>query len=153
MFGKDVFLTKVNLGEQSVQVGDQVRFVVHLGPKGPQATDVHILPRGSFISSGVEAVVYNGTVKNYKEDKGWGFVTSERTQELFAKDIFLHRRELPEGISALAGEPVEFTIKLNQKAIPEATTVKLTSRPNVGYAPVRSTDAPGGLPAPPPAPY
>eukprot|EP00446_Apocalathium_sp_SHHI-4_P025405 CAMPEP_0177279248 /NCGR_PEP_ID=MMETSP0367-20130122/69730_1 /TAXON_ID=447022 ORGANISM="Scrippsiella hangoei-like, Strain SHHI-4" /NCGR_SAMPLE_ID=MMETSP0367 /ASSEMBLY_ACC=CAM_ASM_000362 /LENGTH=136 /DNA_ID=CAMNT_0018735899 /DNA_START=114 /DNA_END=520 /DNA_ORIENTATION=+ len=67
-----------------------------MGNKGPQASEVSLLPAGAFVVGGEPGNPYTAAVKSFNEEKGWGFVTSEEIQRIFGKDIFLHRRELQE---------------------------------------------------------
>ena len=59
----------------------------------------------------------NGTVKFYKEDKGFGFITDES-----GKDIFVHATGLVHEITK--GDEVTFDTKEGKKGT-EATNVKI----------------------------
>lgn len=127
MFGKDVFMAKQSLQGSLVSPGDQVRFTYELGLKGPMAVKVEVLPNSSFAEGGVAGAVYSGEVKSFNPETGWGFVTSPETMTLFGKDLFLHKRVLPEGVEeVMPGDPVSFSVKLNG-ARPEVASVSMIS--------------------------
>lgn len=120
LYGKDVYISKVALQGQTVSPGDQVMFSVEMGLKGPMATGVTLLPSGSFVAEGVPGTVYTGTIKSFNAEKGWGFVTSEETTQIFGKDLFLHKRELGDTGTPSAGDQVMFTVQLSAGGRPEA---------------------------------
>jgi cold shock CspA family protein len=138
LFGKDVFVSTKSLDGQIVEHGSQVLFQVQAGQKGPMAKSVKVLPPGSFSADGFQGATYNGVIKHFQQDKGWGFITCEDVTNLFGKDLFLHKREVPQSLGRLpvAGEQVQFTVNVNSSGRPEAATVVLLDGdPNGGYAP------------------
>jgi len=60
----------------------------------------------------------NGTVKWYNARKGYGFVESEDS-----KDVFVHRSAVPMGIFLKEGDKVEFEIEDSDKG-PKAVNIK-----------------------------
>merc|ERR1712166_459233 len=69
---------------------------------------------------------FSGTVKNWNEEKGWGFVECQDSMNVYGKDIFLHKKELY-GQSPVPGSPVMFSVALQpQDGRPIATTVALS---------------------------
>lgn len=122
IFGKDVYMSAAALHGQRPRPGSQVFFTYSRGLKGPMVDAATLLPDGSFSVAGQPAAVYTGHVKSYNETKGWGFVTSNATEQLFGKELFLHKRELS-GDSAQAGEQVTYSVQLNREARPEAARV------------------------------
>jgi len=96
VFQKDVFLLRSACNGQAIGPGALVSFKATMGNKGPQASEVSLLPAGAFVVGGEPGNPYTAAVKSFNEEKGWGFVTSEEIQRIFGKDIFLHRRELQE---------------------------------------------------------
>merc|ERR1712127_827758 len=122
MFGKDVFLRRSELDTTNMDSGMLVSFRIMQGSKGPQATDVKVLPDGCFGAEGQQGTVFQGKVKSFNEAKGWGFVTSTEVQQMFGKDIFVHRREVGETIPA-AGDPINFTVEQGPSGQLEAKNV------------------------------
>merc|ERR1712080_144407 len=107
LYGKDMFVMKSSLEGQDIAVGQQVRFSVTQGPKGPHA--VNITP----VSDGQSSTeTFTGTVKNFNEQKGWGFIESEKSKEIYGQDIFLHKKELSD-ISLKVGEEVHFSVDIS----------------------------------------
>jgi len=125
LYAKDVFLMKSALGGQSVQAGSLVSFRVTMGAKGPQATDVQVLPEGCFSTDSSPGSSFVGVVKSFHSEKGWGFVTSDEIQQFFGKDIFLHRLELG-GIVPQPGDAVQFTVEPGKTGQLEAKNVALS---------------------------
>lgn len=150
LYGKDVFLMRGALQGQLAQQGTLLSFKVHMGAKGPQATSVSLLPPGSFRANGEEPTVFTGSIKSFNAEKGWGFIASEDLQQIFGKDIFVHKREL-EGHVPSPGEEVQFAVEIDDGGQPVAKHPPVT-------APLT---APGGYHAMPtalngairPAPY
>ncbi len=60
----------------------------------------------------------NGTVKWYNARKGYGFVESEDS-----KDVFIHRSAVPIGTFLKEGDKVEFEIEDSDKG-PKAVNIK-----------------------------
>ncbi|MCK5301451.1 MAG: cold shock domain-containing protein [Thermoplasmatales archaeon] len=60
----------------------------------------------------------NGTVKWYNARKGYGFVESEDS-----KDVFIHRSSVPMGTFLKEGDKVEFEIEDSDKG-PKAVNIK-----------------------------
>jgi len=153
LYGKDIFVSKTALQGQSVSPGDQVKLSVEMGMKGPMAVNVQVLPQGSFSAEGVPGTVYMGTIKSFNSEKGWGFVTSEETEQIFGKDLFLHKREVGE-MEPVAGMEVQFFVQLSVGGRPEATGVTSlsdastqlsTSEYRNSYAPVRGVGKRGNV--------
>lgn len=124
LYGKDVFISKAALHGQAVSQGDQVMFTVEMGMKGPMAGSVTVLPGGTLVVEGTPGNVFTGTIKSFNVEKGWGFITSEETTNLFGKDLFLHKRELGSlDPPPNAGDQVQFSVQLSDKGRPEAARV------------------------------
>jgi len=130
-FGKDIFLLRSAVNGQKVGPGSQVSFKANMGPKGPQANDVALLPPGSFGSGEEPGSIYSGIVKSFNEDKGWGFATSDDIQQIFGKDIFLHRRELGESKPSV-GDAIQFSVEQGPSGQLEAKSVSFSGQVAIG---------------------
>lgn len=136
--GPDAFIHIRQLeaaGHSSVPEGAHIKVRIGQGQKGPEVTEV-IEVKVNAARSGSSAerrpaaasqVVGQtnesmGTVKMYKADKGFGFVT----QDGGGKDVFVHATALERaGLSGLAeGQRVRMQIGQGQKGL-EAQTIEL----------------------------
>jgi cold shock CspA family protein len=106
LYGKDMFVMKTNLEGRDLSEGQQVSFRVQQGPKGPHAVDLTPISDSETLGQ-----TFTGSVKNFNEQKGWGFIQCEQTMELFKQDIFLHKNDL-NNISPTIGEKVHFSVDL-----------------------------------------
>ncbi|PNX47316.1 MAG: cold-shock protein [Thermoplasmata archaeon M9B1D] len=59
-----------------------------------------------------------GTIKWFNQRKGYGFILGED-----GKDIFVHRRDVPEGTLLNEGDSVEYNIDTTEKK-PRAINIK-----------------------------
>lgn len=118
LYRKDVFVMRGALKRQTIAKDDLVSFKVEIGMKGPQASDVTLLPVGSISSDG-QGRQFTGRVKMFDAEKGWGFIEGEGLQQVFGKDIFLHKRELDDRAPAV-GEEVRFRVSLDNNGQPQA---------------------------------
>jgi len=116
MYGKDMFVMRSALIGGPINPGDHVAFGVRMGLKGPEAINVEVLGL-----EGAEAI-YEGIIKQFAEDKGWGFISCEETHQLHNKDIFIHRNEL-NGYVPAQGEAVQFAVQISNLGRPEATRI------------------------------
>jgi len=131
LYGKDMFVMRSALAGIPVKPGDNVCFGVQMGMKGPEAINVKVMgPEGN-------EATYEGTIKQFAEDKGWGFISCEETHQLYNKDIFIHRNEL-NGYVPSQGEVVQFSVKINNQGRPEAT--------GLNFGPSRYAAVRGGYP-------
>eukprot|EP00419_Tripos_fusus_P045046 CAMPEP_0172824548 /NCGR_PEP_ID=MMETSP1075-20121228/18080_1 /TAXON_ID=2916 /ORGANISM="Ceratium fusus, Strain PA161109" /LENGTH=387 /DNA_ID=CAMNT_0013665851 /DNA_START=13 /DNA_END=1172 /DNA_ORIENTATION=- len=130
-YGKDVFLMKSALNGQDVVIGALVAFRIQLASKGPQAVEVSVLPEGSFGNKGKPGQIFTGHVKSFNPEKGWGFLTSDEMQQIFGKDIFLHRQEL-DGTIPNVGDVMQFSVEQGRTGQLEAKNVITES-----YSPLR----------------
>jgi len=145
LFDKDIFMMRSSLNGQFASQGSLVSFKVVMGMKGPEATDVRVLPPGSFSLNGVEGSIFLGRIKNYNKDKGWGFISGDEVRSTFDKDIFVHRREL-QGWEPSDGEEVRFSVVINVNGRPEAATVSLGGDPGAEARSPSAFEAPGYSP-------
>merc|ERR1712048_365600 len=122
LYGKDIFLMSGKLNGQSVEAGSQVMFSVIMSEKGPQASEVKVLPPGSICLDGELGNLFEGSVKSFSEEKGWGFLEGAQLQEVFGKDIFLHKREL-DGENPSKGDIFTFSVEIDKLGQPVAKNV------------------------------
>jgi len=138
LYHSDIFLHQNEA--IGLEVGSQVSFRVHLNGRGqPQANSVSavggvakrakteadsrstpdpvhslpMFPHGPFI----------GMVKSYNAETGYGFIECAATKELFLQDVFLHKRQVAQGLDV--GSNVSFQVRLNKNGQPQADNVVL----------------------------
>merc|ERR1712048_191722 len=128
IYGKDMFVLRSALAGVSIKAGDTVSFGVQLGALGPEANSVTVVGQASA------DVAYTGTIKQWSEDKGWGFIECDQTWQVYAKDIFLHKNELRGYIPQL-GEPVQFTVQMGKEGRPQAANLNFMSN---GFAAIKN---------------
>jgi cold shock CspA family protein len=132
----DVFLHHAQL--MDFKQGDQVLFTCFKNSKGqaqamdllsPDAQESAPSRRGSS-GPDVQSVLgtYVGSVKNFNEKSGYGFITCQEIMDQGYKDVFLHHAQIGE---FKAGDEVQFTAFLNKK----------------GQVQAMELEAPGGPPA------
>ena len=138
MGGSDAFIHIRQLeaaGHSDVPEGAHIKVRIGQGQKGPEVTEViEVNLNAARLGSSSERRPATpsqvasrtkesiGTVKVYKADKGFGFVT----QDDGGKDVFVHARALGRGgLSGLAeGQRVRMQIGESQKGL-EAQTIEL----------------------------
>jgi len=91
--GSDAFILKSELNGFAVQKGDEVSFTVTTGAKGLQATNI-VLNKAS-------PDTFFGEIKTWNSAKGFGFLASPATQQIFGKDVFALQGEFRNGFGAL----------------------------------------------------
>lgn len=124
VYGKDMFVMRSALNGATVKPGDSVQFGVVMGQKGPEAAGVKVIGKAGSEADLDTEVLYNGTIKQYTEEKGWGFIECEATHQLYGKDIFIHKTELG-GYIPTQGEAVQFAVQISEQGRPEATRLGL----------------------------
>merc|ERR1712217_27984 len=96
-----------------------------MGGKGPEANGVRILPPDAFGVDGTSGKQYRGSVKSFREERGWGFIAGDEVLEVFGKDIFLSRRELGSQVASV-GAQVSFSVAIDSyDGQPQAKEVAL----------------------------
>jgi len=113
--GKEVFLNKA-VNEQMAAAGDTVTFTIEQGQKGIQATTCQVVVRGQG--------QFKGTVRNYNEQKGFGFIDCEPTKAIYQKDVFFAKAELGKEICVSDGMLVRFGVNVTEKG-PQACNIKV----------------------------
>eukprot|EP00927_Polykrikos_kofoidii_P061703 TRINITY_DN56540_c0_g1_i1.p1 TRINITY_DN56540_c0_g1~~TRINITY_DN56540_c0_g1_i1.p1 ORF type:complete len:342 (+),score=59.77 TRINITY_DN56540_c0_g1_i1:67-1026(+) len=123
-YGKDIFVLRSSLRTGRASAGDQVQFTVHKGLKGPEARDVRPLGQELAVQPHHAANrVFNGRVKMFSAEKGWGFIACEETHQIYGKDIFVHKREFQDAGDMHDDDQVQFTVDVGKDGKPEARTV------------------------------
>lgn len=125
--GAEIFVhSSAIVGGGVVSEGQRVAFLVVDGERGPQAD--HLLPLGPHAAQQpVASDGADGTVSWYDWDKGFGFIAPESG----GPDVFVHVRELADGLSELGeGDRVTYDVVMSEKG-PQARDVRLArgSRP------------------------
>jgi len=116
VYQKDIFFMRSALNGASVMPGDTVQFGITMGTKGPEASSLIVLARPIGAISGQ---VYSGIVKMHNEEKGWGFLVSDESQQDWGKDIFVHSKEFA-GILLRAGDVCQYSVMAGKDGRPEA---------------------------------
>lgn len=120
--GSDVFLLKNELRGYSVFKGDLLSFQVTQSARGVQAANVTLVQ-----AAAADAQCYFGEVKTFNQQRGFGFITSPATQQLFGKDVFVMKSDFPNGV-VLPGFQVQFKAKMGERG-PVATKVQFLGAP------------------------
>lgn len=76
--------------------------------------------------------VFIGSVKSFNPTKGWGFVESPESQQIYGSDVFLLKSELKGAIGVSKGDKVQFCVVQGPRGI-QATNVRVLS-PGSGEA-------------------
>jgi CspA family cold shock protein len=119
--GAEIFVhSSAIVGGGVLREGQRVAFVVVDGEKGPQAD--HLLPLvAQAAQQAVASDGADGTVSWYDGDKGFGFITPESG----GPDVFVHVRELADGLTELGeGDRVTYDVVVSDKG-PQAREVRL----------------------------
>mmetsp|Transcript_80311 Transcript_80311/g.211741 ORF Transcript_80311/g.211741 Transcript_80311/m.211741 type:complete len:313 (-) Transcript_80311:112-1050(-) len=75
---------------------------------------------------------YQGRIKSFNSEKGFGFIECYETHALYSRDVFLHKAQVGE---MTVGQPVTFTCELNKQSMPQAKDVQsMGGLPMGGYA-------------------
>merc|ERR1712151_481599 len=111
LFGKDLMITKQELPNGTVELGQTISCAVGEGRTGPVAVNVQFpqFPHASLRTPRSARGTYQGVIKSFNATKGWGFVSSDQILEQFGKDMMITKAEFPDG--ADVGQEVSFTIK------------------------------------------
>jgi len=136
----DVFFMRGDVqGGASIQGGDKVSFNMTQGDRGPRGEDVTVLPPGTDIgmnsggpmggapgqSAGVPSgPTYEGMVKRYDEERGFGFIDCDILRQSTGKDVMLLRSTLS-GLVVKVGDRVSFTVEENGGKGVKASSVTL----------------------------
>eukprot|EP00756_Hemistasia_phaeocysticola_P000010 Hpha_TRINITY_DN10009_c0_g1::TRINITY_DN10009_c0_g1_i1::g.84039::m.84039 len=70
---------------------------------------------------------FKGIIKNYDEERGYGFVSCRSLYQRHKRDVFIHKNQWG---TLQVGDAVEFTVELNKSGQPQAREVRRVCRPN-----------------------
>jgi len=112
--GKDVFLNK-QANAQMAAAGDTVSFTIENSEKGYQAANVQVVARGQG--------QFKGTITNFNETKGFGFIDCEPTKAIYNKDVFFVKSDVGQS-SVINGMTVRFGVNNTDKG-PKACNIKV----------------------------
>merc|ERR1719264_1216983 len=66
---------------------------------------------------------YQGQIRSFSEQKGFGFIDCQETLRAFKRDVFIHRFQMAEhGLKV--GQDVTFEVELNKTGCPQARNVQ-----------------------------
>jgi len=71
---------------------------------------------------------YQGRLRSFVEQKGFGFIDCQETYNLYGRDVFVHRFQIQES-GVQVGQTVFFDIELNNKGHPQARNM-FAANPN-----------------------
>ncbi|CAE8602353.1 unnamed protein product [Polarella glacialis] len=104
--GSDVFFMKSDLNGYGASKGDMMSFSIVQGDKGAKAANVTVMPG----ADGSQTFI--GEVKSYNAMKGFGFLSSIASQQLFGKDVFAMKSQLGDvGV----GTQVQFKAAMSER--------------------------------------
>lgn len=142
-YGKDVFLHRDYIDPGfGAAVGDIVSFSIELRESDgmPQARSIRnqaqqqkalrtpraqaplqfMPPRAALPTRSR----HSGKIVSFSPVKGWGYINSPALFNQFGKDVFLHSDYLLEGTMFNVNDTVSFSIKLNEKGMPQARDIR-----------------------------
>jgi len=124
-FGKEIFLLRSALGGATVEAGTLVGFKVQMSPRGPQASEIGVLPPGAFEYNGQPGTRFTGVFKSFNAEKNWGFLTSEEITQIFlGKDIFVRKVSLQDpSATPNQGDTAEFSVEIGDNGKLQAKEV------------------------------
>lgn len=130
---------------EKVRVGSKCTFWCNLDRSGrPQAkvvriTEVAERPPENKTLTETDQVKYEGRIKSFKEDTGYGFISCDETFKKFNRDVFLHHKQLA-NCKAKVGDLVRFKI-FESKGQPKALGLELIEAADAPQSPQASDKA------------
>jgi len=110
-FDQDVYVHRKVLAQAKANVGDVVRFTIHVNSQGlPQAS--HPL---EIIKSNGPKLEYKGIIKSFSEKSGYGFLGCPEVFEMHGRDAYLPGSKAK---NTYVGQEVFFAIDLNNDGMP-----------------------------------
>eukprot|EP00435_Cladocopium_sp_Y103_P053831 s1118_g17.t1 len=129
---------------EKVRVGSKCTFWCNLDRSGrPQAkvvriTEVAERPPENKTLTETDQVKYEGKIKSFKEDTGYGFISCDETFKQFNRDVFLHHKQLA-SCKAKVGDWVRFKI-FESKGQPKALGLELIEAADAPQSPQAASD-------------
>jgi len=152
IYEKDMFVMRSAIPGGHVTIGDQVKFSVVDGQRGPEASNCKMVSTRAAATGQFPAHALFGTVKNYDAEKGWGHISCEQTREWYGRDMFFLKSALM-GQAVAAGNKVRFNIGMGAKGLEAQSIAVVGSQANKGYGgyfvPSPSQTQQGPMAAPP----
>lgn len=108
---KDVYVHQNVLASSHANVGDVVRFAIHLNSKGEPQAEAPL----EVIESHGSKLPYQGVVKSFNEKNGYGFVSEPALFQEYGRDVYLPSSR-SRGI--YVGQEIYFDIDLNNDGMP-----------------------------------
>lgn len=110
---RDIHLHSNEVQYAGLQPGMQVFFI--LGQNDQQKLTGKVVPVNG---------IFNGTIKYFDPEKGFGFIECPEAFRLFDTDVFIHQNEIDVSEAKL-GAQITFGLKLNDKNQPQALRIHL----------------------------
>jgi cold shock CspA family protein len=120
IYGKDMFVLKTSLPGGHAEIGETAQFSVTMGEKGPEARNV--------------SLGYWGAIKSFNAQKGWGLIACEDTFNIYGKDMFVLKTNMPNHGNVAVGTAVRFHVVQGEKG-PEAREVRVAMQQRNGNMP------------------
>eukprot|EP00929_Paragymnodinium_shiwhaense_P096453 TRINITY_DN5803_c0_g1_i1.p1 TRINITY_DN5803_c0_g1~~TRINITY_DN5803_c0_g1_i1.p1 ORF type:complete len:454 (-),score=85.69 TRINITY_DN5803_c0_g1_i1:112-1473(-) len=154
--GKDVLLLRSQLNGAAVKMGDKVSFNVEdNNGKGLKATSVAIISaegllitpqdiqdqRQAVLQATGSSQQFTGEIKQYDDNKGYGFIDCAETMQLYNKDIFLLRSSMKDNPGKV-GDRISFTVSVGTKGPVAENVSVLPAGSEGGFGAARGS--PGG---------
>lgn len=109
---QDVYVHRKVLAQGKANVGDVVRFTIHVNKQGlPQASH----PLQVVKKSRGPKLEHRGLIKSFSEKKGYGFVECPATFEQHGRDVYMPGSKAR---NTYVGQEVYFSVDLNNDGMP-----------------------------------
>jgi len=110
-YGKEVYVHQNTLATSNANVGDEVRFSIHVNSKGEPQAEAPL----EVIRSNGPKLPHKGVIKSYSEKTGYGFVSCPPLKEQYGRDVYLPSSKT-RGI--YVGQEIYFNIDENAEGMP-----------------------------------
>mmetsp|Transcript_85101 Transcript_85101/g.241152 ORF Transcript_85101/g.241152 Transcript_85101/m.241152 type:complete len:366 (+) Transcript_85101:71-1168(+) len=92
-------------------------------PFVPRVEQQQELDPGGLSGTTVWRPRYQGRIRSFSEQKGFGFIDCPETLRAFKRDVFIHRFQMGES-GLWVGQDVTFEVELNRTGCPQARSVQ-----------------------------